>query len=475
MKLSSGNGNKIERVREYVRYDIKKRHIFNFHLKIYILLFVLLLISPYLFYHYVANHFYYSNIYDILWYSILSYIKYIWILYAPIVILIAVGIIDFGKNIRLETEIRNNSVDYKVIFQITTRGFNIEALRMSVESIDFWAPRYFGNEGYETWIVTEEPDRKREFEKYLLKNIKGYVRIVYVPKEYVTQKHALHKARALNYVLNLRRKEGMISDKLWVYLMDEESIVGEDTVLSIRKFIDTFSQHNMLVSQGIVVYSNLMHYGTVTAAGEGIRPVWELGTEYIPSKYFGSKFSWKGSHLLFRSDLEDRVGWDINVFGDDLVFGLKAQELSKVGFLEGFLYEQHPFTYRESVRQKIRWYKNIIDIFLRYRPLKIYWRLMLFIELMIWHASLFGLFLWMVANPLDPLFLSLFLITYLNTIYGIELNCHFASCSRLSKIKKYVLVLVSLFVIAISPWIGIIEYIRDMKKGRVSEFYVVKK
>ena len=100
---------------------------------------------------------------------------------------------------------------------------------------------------------------------------------------------------------------------------------------------------------------------------------------------------------------------------------------------------------------------------------------MLFLELIIWHASLLGLFLWIVANPLDPLFLSLFLLTYLNTIYGIELNCYFASCSRLRRIKKYILVPVSLFVISISPWIGIIEYIRDMWKGRVSEFYIVKK
>ena len=326
------SSDEIERIREYASYDIKKHNNFNFHVEIYILLFVLILVSPYVFYYYLINYSYFSKIYSILWYKILSYIKYVWILYAPIVILIAVGIIDFGKNMKLEAKIRDMPVDYKVIFQITTRGFNVEALRMSIESIDFWAPRYFGSKGYEIWVITEELDGRNEFEKYLLENISSKVRVVYVPREYVTQRHALHKAQALNYALDLRRKEGLISDRLWIYLMDEESILGEDTVLSIRKFIDSFPQHNTLISQGIVVYSNLMHYGTVTAAGEGIRPVWELGTEYFPSKYFGSKFSWKGSHLLYRSDLEDKVGWNINVFGDDLVFGLKAQEFSRVGF-----------------------------------------------------------------------------------------------------------------------------------------------
>jgi len=55
-----------------------------------------------------------------------------------------------------------------------------------------------------------------------------------------------------------------------------------------------------------------------------------------------------GSHLLYRSDLENEIGWDFgDIRAEDAIFGLLVNErFGKVwGWLKGKLYEQSPFTY----------------------------------------------------------------------------------------------------------------------------------
>ena len=184
----------------------------------------------------------------------LVYAKFVWLAYLPIALVTLCGILGFDPKADILLVRRKQSKDYKIIFhQIVTKGFNEMAVKNSARSVLFWAPRYLKN--YEIWIVTEEDVNREFFES--LKNISNEarrrVRIVYVPKNYTTPNDTKYKARALNYALELRRKIGYISDSIWIYLMDEESVVGEDTIIGIIDFVE---HERKLIGQGLIVYSN---------------------------------------------------------------------------------------------------------------------------------------------------------------------------------------------------------------------------
>jgi len=79
---------------------------------------------------------------------------------------------------------RSQSKDYKVIFQITSRGFNVGAVRRSVESLKYWARKYLKD--YEIWLVTE-PDA-------LIDDIDG-VKVIKVPSDFRTNNNTRGSSR----------------------------------------------------------------------------------------------------------------------------------------------------------------------------------------------------------------------------------------------------------------------------------------
>ncbi|MFZ8801297.1 MAG: hypothetical protein ACO2ON_03950, partial [Candidatus Nanopusillus sp.] len=158
--------------------------------------------------------------------NIFDYLKIAWLI--PLLASISALIGYFSiKDKDFKLRKRRLTCGQKVIFQITTRGFNVDALKRSVESIKYWAPKYIKN--YEIWIVTE-PDANLEID-----NIKN-VKIIKVPYDFSTKNGAKYKARALEYAKELRKDYD--HENTWIYFLDEESIVGEDTILGIIDFIE---------------------------------------------------------------------------------------------------------------------------------------------------------------------------------------------------------------------------------------------
>ncbi len=98
---------------------------------------------------------------------------------------------------------------------------------------------------------------------------------------------------------------------------------------------------------------------------------------------------------------------------------------------------------------------------------------MLFIELLVWHASIFGFFLWIFASPLDSLYLGIFLITVLNASYGVYINSYFAGMPHKDIVLRMLAIPLALILMAIAPWPGIIKYIQDSLAEKECGFYVV--
>ncbi len=401
---------------------------------------------------------------------VLVWAKLVWLLYLPIAVLSGAAILLYNPRDDFHLERRSQSGDYLVVFQVTTRGFNKGAVERSVKSVLYWAPRYLWN--YEVWVVTEDDVDKEFFEG--LRGLSSRVKVVYVPRDYRTPNNTRYKARALHYAMELRKKLGYNPEKTWVYLMDEESIVGEDTVLGIIDFIENESPKGKLVGQGLIVYGNFWGRNWITTVADGIRPVWELGMEWLSLKIISRKYSWKGSHLLVRADVEYGIGWDFGVFGDDLVFGLTVQRREGVGWIKGKAYEQSPFNIRDFIQQRVRWYVSTIDIIKNAKQVKLLDKVILFLKLILWHSglplSLFMLF--MLYTRFD--FISLIILFHI--IGSMYVGALFNSLTinenleLIKRIKILVYLPVSIMLTLISPWVGL--YMVARKEMR---YFIVKK
>ena len=307
--------------------------------------------------------------------NIFDYLKISWAI--PLLASVSALIGYFSiKDDDFKLERKPQKDDYKVIFQITTRGFNVDALKRSVESVKYWAPKYLKD--YKIWVVTE-PDANPEID-----NIKG-VKIIKVPYDFSTPNQSKYKARALEYAKELRKDYD--HENTWIYFMDEESIVGEDTILGIIDFIEN---KRGLIGQGLIIYSNFFGKNIFTSLADLIRSSADVSTYAFQIKM--GFVSWMhGSHVLIRSDVEQQIGWDFGkIWGEDSLFGLKAQELGyRIEWLKGRLYEQSPFTIKDFLKQRRRWALHSFDILKRKLPLKV--KLTYFYSLLIWASGLISL------------------------------------------------------------------------------------
>jgi cellulose synthase/poly-beta-1,6-N-acetylglucosamine synthase-like glycosyltransferase len=319
--------------------------------------------------------------------NIFDYLKISWAI--PLLASISALIGYFTiKDDNFKLERKPQKGDYKVIFQITTRGFNVDALKRSIESVKYWAPKYLKE--YEIWVVTE-PDADPEID-----NIKG-VKIIKVPYEFSTKNGSKYKTRALEYAKELRKDYD--HEKTWIYFMDEESVVGEDTILGIIDFIEN---KRGVIGQGLIIYPNFFGKNIFTSLADSIRPSADVSIHVFQIKT--GFVSWMhGSHVLIRSDVEQQIGWDFGkTWGEDSLFGLKAQELGyRIEWLKGRLYEQSPFTIKDFLKQRRRWALHSFDILKRKLPLK--FKLYYFYSLLIWASGLISLTAAILATLSDTI------------------------------------------------------------------------
>jgi cellulose synthase/poly-beta-1,6-N-acetylglucosamine synthase-like glycosyltransferase len=282
---------------------------------------------------------------------------------------------------------RSQSKDYKVIFQITSRGFNVDAVRRSVESLKYWARKYLKD--YEIWLVTE-PDA-------LIGDIDG-VRVIKVPSDFRTNNNTKFKARALEYARLLRKPYAR--DDVWVYFMDEESVVGEDTILGIIDFIEN---NRGEIGQGLIVYSNFFGKNLLTSLADSIRSSVDVSFYYF--QIMIGFVSWMhGSHVLVRSDIEASIGWDFGTtWGEDSLFGLEAQRRGyRIRWLKGRLYEQSPFTIRDFLKQRRRWLFHSLDVLRRKISVKV--KMSYFYSLLVWASGLPNLLIVILSIQSKALF-----------------------------------------------------------------------
>lgn len=221
-----------------------------------------------------------------------------------------------------------------------------------------------------------------------------------VPREYETTQRTRFKARALQYLLEQRTKRlnGQENDgNVWVLHMDEESIIAPESVLGIQEFIAQYDLRHTAgaIGQGEILY-NSCRYGKspIIEAIDAMRPGADLGRFRIQYRLWHAPvFGTHGSFILTPARLERQITWDVGGYGtlaEDAYFGLIATERGvRFDWVNGFIREQSPFTLRDLIQQRKRWFCGLTHI-TRDPSLKFMTTIGLRLSLMVWKFSIVG-------------------------------------------------------------------------------------
>jgi hypothetical protein len=142
------------------------------------------------------------------------------------------------------------------------------------------------------------------------------LRVVTVPRQYRTANGTKFKARANQYVHELRIREYEAGDDVWVLHMDDDTGVGPDTAIAVAQFIREQYQAGpdaKHMAQGILTYPRELAVSRLTWLADAVRPADDIARF---AAWTGSGTPRAGVHgelLLLRASVEATIGWDFGL------------------------------------------------------------------------------------------------------------------------------------------------------------------
>lgn len=247
-----------------------------------------------------------------------------------------------------------------MIFQVTAIGKNPRALEATVRSVLYWV-RHTPRQTFRhvIWLVIEPEGYATAPAVYEALRGEG-VRLLVIPKEYRTKLGTRGKGRALQYATEERLRLGLSEPLVWVYHQDEETCVGQDTLLGISEFV---LRTDVYLGTGVIIYpldwnGGPSHIQELTRSYDDWRV---LDSMVHPGNHTAG---FHGSHFLVRADVEDSIGWDALGYApaEDLLFEIRLRrEFGDVcGILKGFAYEKGAFTLSDQLHQRRRWVHGVM-------------------------------------------------------------------------------------------------------------------
>jgi Glycosyl transferase family group 2 len=256
--------------------------------------------------------------------------------------------------------------------QITTRGSpgSTEVIRRGIANVLALireAPDLYGQKLI-IEVITESHEQKLILEQdFSQVPIPVQVVVLPPPEQYQTPNNTMLKARALHYMVELRRR-GLNSrpGKTFIVHYDEESVMepGE-----LRKLIRYLATTDKRLTEGPIYYP--LEYGDASVfcrAMEANRPIGCFECREVMES--GTPLHLHGSNLVIDEELENDLGWDIgNLDGqpfiaEDYVFGVLAylkQGPQIFGWHGCVMLEQPPFSFKSAFKQRYRWIIGVLQ------------------------------------------------------------------------------------------------------------------
>jgi beta-1,4-mannosyltransferase len=251
-----------------------------------------------------------------------------------------------NRNIFVEHDLRRIYNDPKIIFQITTRSATkTPVVKRGIDSI-INSSLKINYSNYQISVITDDPK-----DRTTLNGIK--CEVIVVDKKF--KAFAIKKGRALQYAVEHRRKAGKNIASYWIFHMDDESYVTNQTIISLLKFI---REGNAIASEGPIFYPLKFECANpLTAIAESIRPF--TCYDCVSQMTNPPPLHMHGSNLLVRSDIEDSIGWNFGpTLAEDQIFGYRIYEKygsRSMGWHGGILLEQPPLNLKDHFMQRRRW------------------------------------------------------------------------------------------------------------------------
>jgi len=265
----------------------------------------------------------------------------------------------------------------KLVLVYVSKGNNQKALKRSIEESLKILKQF--NINYDIEVVTDIKINDRVLD------INYYT----VPLKYKTKNNTLYKARALQYLLEQRKKKDL--KNIWLLHLDEESIITKDVIIGIGEFIN--NPYNIeKIGQGEIKYNAYNYFkNPFITAIDSIRTGDDLGRFRFQFTLFEKPlFGMHGSFILVSAIVEDIIGFDLTEQGsitEDAYFALIASSKGyKFGWVEGYIREQSPFTVKDLVKQRRRWI-NGLEILASDKVIPLKNRFILKINLFLWKIS----------------------------------------------------------------------------------------
>jgi hypothetical protein len=254
--------------------------------------------------------------------------------------------------------------------QVTTRGSRgstpviqrgIQAVIDAVQEQPIFYARFLSVE-----VVTESFDQMEYLEAFFEDApipIHAYV----MPRDYTTPNGTQLKARALHYMVQLRR--GGLNRKpgrTMIVHYDEESVMMPSELRKLIRFLATSDKQ---LTEGPIYYPlEYQDTSPICRAMEANRPMGCYECREVMES--GHPLHMHGSNLVIEEALENSLGWDIGTLdgqpfiAEDYVFGVKAFLLCGpqiFGWHGCVMIEQPPFSYKSAFRQRYRWIIGVMQ------------------------------------------------------------------------------------------------------------------
>lgn len=302
---------------------------------------------------------------------IFAWIPLVWLISVPMFIVATWGFfkgIQPGELLFLQLPPDPNQPIMDVIFMLATLGTAPETVSNSMASVDHWT-RQHPELSFRShrWVVIEQRGYEANREPFDRMASSG-VRLLVVPESFTTPNGTTKKARALYFATEQRRREFPDAPNTWVYHHDDETALGEDAILGIEEFV-RMHRFQPVVGPGIIIYDQNFSWRS-SQVQELTRTSNDINNLPFLSKQNNPSGNFHGSHYIVRSDVEDRIDWDMgpNQTAEDLYFDVLSRAAGvRYAFLRGFAHEQAPLNVRDQLRQRRRWIHGIFSVYRRYR------------------------------------------------------------------------------------------------------------
>jgi egghead protein (zeste-white 4 protein) len=252
---------------------------------------------------------------------------------------------------------------WRMHFRIVTRGKNPSLV--SDNSRELW--NLFESIGLKHYTIEVVTDNLIE----CASRSGAPVDEIVVPENYVSKNCTKWKARALQYAL-----ETVSAGKEdWIVHLDEETKVDERCITGIwlhaereREAVRNGERKYPDMGQGAILYGKEKHgpmENWFTTLADSARVSDDFGS-FRCSFLLRDKFTvgMKGSFVVMQQSVGEIISWDVGPklsLTEDAAFNMIAHGKYNIGtaWIDAFMYEQSPFSIKDLMRQRERWYTGL--------------------------------------------------------------------------------------------------------------------